>query len=68
MKHLYRYKASWYGEILSGYTRSTNERGAIKQAIYKISKQVGKTAYIVREYLLDGKNKFEIKRDNAKDS
>ena len=68
MKHLYKYTASWHGELLSGYTRSTNERGATKQAIYKIAKIVGKTAYAVREYLMDGKNKFEIKRDNAKDS
>jgi hypothetical protein len=67
VKHLYRYKASWYGELLTGYTRSINERGAIKQAIYKIAKQVGKTSYAVREYLLDGKNKFEIERDNGKE-
>lgn len=70
MKHLYLYKASWYGELLSGYTRALNERAAIKQAVYKIAKQVGKTAYAVREYLFDDKQKFEIGRvkDATKDS
>lgn len=61
-KRTFSYKANWYGEIISGYTKSDSAYAAERNSILQIAKKVGRTAYAVREYILDKKHdRFEIK-------
>ena len=61
-KRTFSYKANWYGEIISGYTKTDSAYAAEKNAIYQIAVKVKRSAYAVREYILDKRyDRFEIK-------
>ena len=60
----YKVTLNWHGEVLTFYTEASSKMKALTNAIYQLAEKSNRVAYSVRQYFLNGKNRYEVKEVN----
>lgn len=59
--NLYKVTLNWYGEIHILLTQAYSQAQALANARARLAEELGKSRYSVRQYYLDGKDRYEVK-------
>ena len=59
---LYFVTLNYHNELHTFYTASKSERGALLSSISRLAKKLKVAKYGVRQYLLDGKDRWRVNR------